>query len=96
LLSAGRLFGFEAVRTDDVLMYQAMTLIWERNGDAYHTDVTGLDGETLIRLIVEPYGDLWDWIAWRPGEDHAKARQGIAGTVQDAMRDAESVVGTQE
>ena len=65
-------------------------MIWERSGEAYYATVTGPDDEVLIRLIVEPHGDLWDWTVWRIEDDHYKARKGIASTARDAMRDAEA------
>jgi hypothetical protein len=68
-------------------------VIWERSGDAYYAVVIGSDDKALIRLVVEPHGNQWDWVVWRPDQGPDKARHGIAGTVQEAMRDAESAAG---
>lgn len=70
-----------------------MALIWERNGDAYYATITDLDGEVLFHLGVEKNGTGWEWIVWRPGETEQTARHGRAGTVQDAMREAEQAAG---
>jgi hypothetical protein len=56
-------------------------VIWERSGDAYYAVVIGSDDKALIRLVVEPHGNQWDWVVWRPDQGPDKARHGIAGTV---------------
>jgi hypothetical protein len=66
-----------------------MTLIWERSGDVYYATVRAPVGEARVHLVVESDGNRWDWTAWRPGEDLHEARRGVAGTVQEAMWDAE-------
>jgi hypothetical protein len=70
-----------------------MPVIWERSGGAFYASVAGLGGGIPIRLIVEFDRDHWDWMVWRADEDRDKARQGLAGTVQEAMRDAEKAAG---
>lgn len=64
-----------------------MTLIWERSGNVYYATVRGPVGEARVHLVVESDGSRWDWTVWRPGEDLHEARHGVAGTVQDAMRE---------
>ena len=64
-------------------------MIWEREDGIYYASVTAPSGEVRFRLTVESFGDRWDWSVWRPGDDPARASHGVAGTVQDAMREAE-------
>ena len=40
-------------------------------------------------LVVEPIGDVWHWIVWRPGESVVQGGHGSARTAQRAMREAE-------
>jgi hypothetical protein len=66
-----------------------MNLVWEKSGDAFYSTVTDLAGVILWHLIVESDATGWDWAVWRPGEDTASARRGMAVTAHGAMWDAE-------
>ena len=64
-------------------------MIWERSGNTYYAAIQGADAAIAFYLIVEPIpSGEWDWTAWRPGDD--MAAHGVAQTVQDAMKQAET------
>jgi hypothetical protein len=66
-------------------------MVWERSGDAFYATVWDTDGKAVLRLIVEPLPEgMWDWSVWVGGEPVEAAKRGVARTVQEAMRDAES------
>jgi hypothetical protein len=64
-------------------------LIWERDGDAYYATVENSTGGVRFRLVVERMNGSWDWTVWNPGYPAVSVRQGVADTVQEAMRAAE-------
>jgi len=70
-----------------------MTIVWERSGSGYYATIGEPTSAVRFHLVVEAAGDQWDWVVWRRGEDQQTAQDGIAATVQDAMREAESVTG---
>jgi len=66
-----------------------MSIVWERSGEGYYASVMGPSDEVRFHLTVEKYDDHWDWAVWRPGDNQRVAVNGIAETIQEAMRDAE-------
>ena len=67
-----------------------MAVVWERDGDAYYATVEYPTGTVRFRLVVERMDHAWDWTVWKPGNPEVSVRHGVADTVQDAMREAES------
>jgi hypothetical protein len=71
---------------------EALTLVWERDGDGFYARVESMGAGTLCYLVVELLPDGgWDWQVWRQGEGAAGARFGFVGTRQEAMWTAECV-----
>jgi hypothetical protein len=66
-----------------------MSIVWEKDGEAFCAAVTDEAGRPQLHLMVESEGHGWDWAVWRPGEDRASARHGRTTTRHAAMWDAE-------
>ena len=66
-----------------------MSIVWEKDGEAFYATVTDEAGRPQLHLIVERDGSAWDWAVWRPGEDRAGARHGRTVTRHAAVWDAE-------
>jgi hypothetical protein len=65
-------------------------MLWERDDDdAYHAAVEAATGEIRFRLVVERFNGSWDWSIWNPRLPAMSARNGVADTMQDAMKAAE-------
>jgi hypothetical protein len=69
-----------------------MSVLWERDGDAFYGTTRTLDGGTLFHLIAEQVNHHWDWSVWRPDQPPEMARHGVADTAQEAMQAAEEAV----
>jgi hypothetical protein len=67
--------------------------LWERSGDMFSATVESPEGVIIFHLVVERLNHHWDWAVWRPEEPVTMARQGVADSIQEAMRQAEQAVG---
>jgi len=72
-----------------------MVLVWERSGDTFYAEIEALAGGFRYSLIVEkmPLAG-WGWSVLREVKGAWRLTQnGIAGTAQEAMREAEQATG---
>jgi hypothetical protein len=68
-----------------------MAVVWERSGDAFFAIVD--HGTDRYYLTAEELsGGGWDWSAWSQRYGWRIVRNGIADTVQEAMRNAEQAL----